>query len=364
MALAGLPIPAEEGSQVPVYDAVFADIGDEQSIEQSLSTFSGHMTNIIDIIERASERSLVLLDELGAGTDPTEGAALAVAIVERLRNAGATLIATTHHSELKLYAHHTPGVMNASVEFDLETLSPTYRLTLGLPGQSNALAIAARLGMPPDVIEVARAGLSTSERDLEAVLADLRSQLSAAEERAAATTAARDEAQALRADYESRLAALTAETADLRQEAHRRVRAELRETERLVQRTRRQVEAARLEQAHVELGRARRAAEALAPEPEQPIAAPLPPAGMPSAVAPGDAVWLRGIATPGEVLDPPRRVGRVRCAARRAAYARAVAPGRTRERARRHRLGTAHLAPAAAPARGAGRDRSARPAPR
>lgn len=308
MALAGLPVPADEGSQIPVYDAVFADIGDEQSIAQSLSTFSGHVTNIIDIIERASERSLVLLDELGAGTDPTEGAALAVAIVERLRNTGATLIATTHHSELKLYAHHTPGVMNASVEFDLETLSPTYRLTLGLPGQSNALAIAARLGMPPDIIEVARAGLSTNERDLESVLLDLRSQLTAAEERAAATVAARDEAQALRADYETRLAALTAETEDLRQEARRRVRAELRETERLVQRTRRQVEAARLEQAHVELGRARRAAEALAPEPE-PVAAPLPPAGMPSTVAPGDAVWLRGIATPGEVLGRPDASG-------------------------------------------------------
>jgi DNA mismatch repair protein MutS2 len=307
MALAGLPVPADEGSQIPVYDAVFADIGDEQSIAQSLSTFSGHVTNIIDIIERASDRSLVLLDELGAGTDPTEGAALAIAIVEELRTAGATLIATTHHSELKLYAHRTPGVMNASVEFDLETLSPTYRLTLGLPGQSNALAIASRLGMPPDVIEAARAGLTTSERDLESVLVDLRRQLTATEERANAAATARDEAEALRADYEARLSALTAETEDLRQEARRRLRAELRETERLVQRTRRQVEAARLEQAHVELDRARRAAEALAPEPEP--AAPLPPAGMPSAVAPGDSVWLRGIPTPGEVLTNPDASG-------------------------------------------------------
>jgi DNA mismatch repair protein MutS2 len=307
MALAGLPVPADEGSQVPVYDAVFADIGDEQSIAQSLSTFSGHVTNIIDIIERATRESLVLLDELGAGTDPTEGAALAVAIVERLREAGTTLIATTHHSELKLYAHRTPGVMNASVEFDLETLSPTYRLTLGLPGQSNALAIASRLGMPPDVIEEARAGLSTGQRDLESVLADLRAQLTSAEERAAHAATARDEAEALRADYEARLAALTAETEDLRQEARRRIRAELRETERLVQRTRRQVEAARLEQAHVELNRARRAAEALAPEPEPVVA--LPPASTPSTVAPGDAVWLRGISTPGEALTAPDASG-------------------------------------------------------
>src|SRR5262249_8593319 len=156
----------------------------EQSIAQSLSTFSGHMTAIIDIIERADDRSLVLLDELGAGTDPTEGAALAIAIVERLREARVSLIATTHHSELKLYAHHTEGVMHASVEFDLDTLSPTYRLTLGLPGQSNALAIAARLGMPPEVIDSARAGLSREQQDLESMLAELRTQLTAAEERA------------------------------------------------------------------------------------------------------------------------------------------------------------------------------------
>jgi DNA mismatch repair protein MutS2 len=208
MAQAGLPIPAAEGTEIPVYDAVFADIGDEQSISQSLSTFSGHITAIIDIIEHAGARSLVLLDELGAGTDPTEGAVLAIAIVERLRGQGVTLIATTHHSELKLYGHHTPGVMNASVEFNLETLTPTYRLTLGLPGQSNALAIASRLGMPADVIQAARAGLSSEQRDLETMLAELRAQLTAAEERALRAADARDEAERLRTDLEQRVAAI------------------------------------------------------------------------------------------------------------------------------------------------------------
>ena len=132
MALAGLPIPAERGSRIPVYATVAADIGDEQSIEQSLSTFSSHMRNIIHILASADVRALVLLDELGAGTDPTEGAALGRALLTHLLALGATFVATTHHGELKLFAHETAGVINASVEFDDETLSPTYRLSLGL----------------------------------------------------------------------------------------------------------------------------------------------------------------------------------------------------------------------------------------
>ena len=220
MALAGLPVPADKGTRIPVYDAVFADIGDEQSIEQSLSTFSGHVTAIIDILERAGPRSLVLLDELGAGTDPTEGAALAIAIVGRFVEAGATLIATTHHSELKLFAHREAGVLNASVEFDVETLSPTYRLRIGVPGQSNALAIAERLGMPGAIVEAAREGLSHGQRDLEAVLGDLRTQLSAAEDRAARAAADRDAAEELRGDLERQLATLADESERLRAESH------------------------------------------------------------------------------------------------------------------------------------------------
>ncbi|MBM3141415.1 MAG: endonuclease MutS2, partial [Chloroflexi bacterium] len=253
MALAGLPVPAEVGTRIPVYEAVFADIGDEQSIEQSLSTFSGHMTAIIDIIERAGGRALVLLDELGAGTDPTEGAALAIAIVDRLIAQGVTLVATTHHSELKLYAHRTEGVANASVEFDVETLSPTYRLTVGLPGQSNALAIASNLGMLSEVIARAREGLTAEQRDLESLLGDLRAQLNAAEERAARAAAAAEEAETLRADLERRLDALAAESARMREEAQSRIRRELRDAERLLERTRREVEAARLAQARADL---------------------------------------------------------------------------------------------------------------
>ena len=311
MALAGLPLPAARGSRVPVYDAIFADIGDEQSIEQSLSTFSGHMTAIIDILERADAGSLVLLDELGAGTDPTEGAVLAIAIVEQLVAAGVTLVATTHHSELKLYAHNHTDVANASVEFDVETLAPTYRLRIGIPGRSNALAIATRLGMPADVIEAAAAGLSSEQRDLDTVLGDLRDQLAAAEDRAERAAADRDAAEALRLDLEGQLSTLADESAQLRSDARDRVRAEVRDTERLLQRVRREVESARLEQAAADLERARQAAAALAPEPP-PAEAPSPAVRTTDTLpAPevGARVWLRGVSVAGEALSEPNAAG-------------------------------------------------------
>ena len=314
MALAGLPVPAEAGTRVPVYEAIFADIGDEQSIEQSLSTFSGHISAIIDIIERADAQSLVLLDEIGAGTDPTEGAQLGIAIVNRLVEAGATLIATTHHSELKLYAHETEGVENASVEFDVETLSPTYHLTIGLPGQSNALAIAANLGMPHEVVDAARGGLSRGERDLERVLGDLRAQLTAAEERAARAAADAEEANRLRLDLREQLDTLARESAGLREDARARVREELRDVERLLERTRRDVEAARLEQAEADLARAARAAEELAPEPTPPpevveLAAAAGTDDEPLPVVAGAVVYLRGVSVPGEALTDPDERG-------------------------------------------------------
>ncbi len=183
MAQAGLQIPANAPSRLPIFTQIFADIGDEQSIEQSLSTFSSHMTTIIHILEAvdslitatqpAVPATLVLLDELGAGTDPVEGAALARAIVERLLERGCLGIATTHYAELKAFAYSTPGVQNASVEFDVETLAPTYRLTIGLPGRSNALSIAARLGLDSTLVERARSGMAREDIQVEDLLAQI-----------------------------------------------------------------------------------------------------------------------------------------------------------------------------------------------
>ena len=163
MAQAGLHIPAQSGSELSFFGQIYADIGDEQSIEQSLSTFSGHIRNIVRILRRADTHSLVMLDELGAGTDPQEGAALARAILAELVRRRIPHLVATHYPELKLFAHATPGETNASMEFDLATLRPTYRLTLGLPGRSNALAIASRLGMRPELIEEARREISPEE---------------------------------------------------------------------------------------------------------------------------------------------------------------------------------------------------------
>ena len=205
MAQSGLHIPAHTDSTLSVFDAIYADIGDEQSIEQSLSTFSGHITNIIHILEKANSRSLVILDELGAGTDPQEGAALARAILTHLVERHITTLVTTHHPELKAFAHATPGVTNASVEFDLETLRPTFHLTIGLPGRSNALAIAQRLGLPEPIIVAARSEISPDDLRAEDLLNEIHHQRNQSRQARQQAEQARKEAEALRLELIVRL---------------------------------------------------------------------------------------------------------------------------------------------------------------
>lgn len=195
MAMSGLFVPADDGSQLCVFDAIYADIGDEQSIEQNLSTFSGHMTNIIRMLRKMTPKSLVLLDELGAGTDPAEGSALAIAILEHIHRLGCRIVATTHYSELKAYAYNRKGIVNASMEFDIRTLSPTYRLLVGVPGRSNAFAIAERLGLPREIIDRARGEVSEDELRVESMIASL-------EEDRLSAEAERQSAEALRAEME------------------------------------------------------------------------------------------------------------------------------------------------------------------
>jgi DNA mismatch repair protein MutS2 len=208
MAQAGLQIPAASDSKVPIYSGVYADIGDEQSIEQSLSTFSAHIARIIDILAIADEDSLVLLDEVGAGTDPQEGSALGHALLLHLARAGISTIATTHSSDLKVFAASTHRVQNASVEFDIESLRPTYRLIIGLPGQSNALTIAERLGMDRTLINEARQFLTPADREAHALLNQVQAQLADAR-------VDRAEAASRRAEADQKAGALTAELASI-----------------------------------------------------------------------------------------------------------------------------------------------------
>ena len=228
MAECGLHIPADDGSTISTFDAILADIGDEQSIAQSLSTFSSHMRTIVDVVNQCDNRTLVLFDELGAGTDPAEGAALAIALIEFCRNMGSRVIATTHYAELKLYALRTDGVINASCEFNVETLMPTYKLLIGIPGKSNAFAISRRLGLPEHILKKADDLVGQSDKDFEGVLTQLEQQRQKME-------AARLEAEALRRETEQIRQQSEQYSVQLQKEKDKALEAARREAQRIIE---------------------------------------------------------------------------------------------------------------------------------
>ncbi len=229
MMQSGLHVPADTGTEMAVFERIFADIGDEQSIEQSLSTFSGHMTNIAGMLPQCDERTLVLLDELGAGTDPAEGAALAQGILDYLLARRSRVMATTHYGELKSYAYARQGVQNASVEFDIQTLRPTYHLRIGTPGSSHAIVIAQRLGLPQSVIDTAQARLAGRETEAASIMRRLEEEQRLVEEARTAAEKERKEAQALREQLQQQMERLEQERQRLREEVSREVQARLEE---------------------------------------------------------------------------------------------------------------------------------------
>jgi DNA mismatch repair protein MutS2 len=304
MAQSGLHIPAQSGSEISAFEAIYADIGDEQSIEQSLSTFSGHVTNIIHILERAGHRSLVILDELGAGTDPQEGAALARALLTHLLERGITTLVTTHHPELKAFAHATPGVVNASVEFDLETLRPTFHLTVGLPGRSNALAIAQRLGMPDPIIAAARSELDPNDLRAEDLLDEIHRQRDLSRQARAAADQARQEAEGLRAELSERLERIEDERRAVLEQARvegeaqvRALQGELDEARRALARARQPLEALKAVEEQVE------ALEEVVEQPVERRAARLRGARLDRPARLGDRVRLRTLNSQGVVTS-------------------------------------------------------------
>ena len=301
MAQTGLHIPAQSGSEISIFDAIYADIGDEQSIEQSLSTFSGHITNIIHILKKADSQSLVVLDELGAGTDPQEGAALARALLTHLLGRGITTLVTTHHPELKAFAHSTPGVVNASVEFDLDTLRPTFHLTVGLPGRSNALAIAQRLGLPEPIIADARSDLNPEDLRAEDLLDEIHHQRDLSRQGRLAAEKAYQEAENLRAELSARLERIEDERREVLEQARLEAEAQVRELQDEIREARRAL--ARARQPLDVLQTVEEQAEVLGEAVDKPVERVLPDVAGPKrrSIRLGDKVRLRTINMQGVV---------------------------------------------------------------
>ncbi|MCZ7543882.1 MAG: endonuclease MutS2 [Anaerolineae bacterium] len=322
MAQCGLHLPAKEAA-LSVFQGVYADIGDEQSIEQSLSTFSSHMRNIIGILDKADERSLVLLDELGAGTDPAEGSALARALLSALLDKGLTTMVTTHHPELKVFAQQTAGVRNASVEFDLETLAPTYRLIVGLPGRSNALAIAARLGLPEDIIEEARGLVSESDLAVDDLLDEIRRSRDEAAQALASAAQARAQTEAARDELRARLDAIEDERREVLRRARNKGKRDVQRLRTQVRKLRDQMRAAALPLDALRQVEAR--AEQLEARMETPVAPatemPLEDEAEIPALRLGETVWVRPLQAEGQITELTAgeaevQVGRLRLRAR------------------------------------------------
>lgn len=303
MAQAGLWIPAGDGSRLPVFNHILADIGDEQSIEQSLSTFSGHMTNLVQILSQCDAQSLVILDEVGAGTDPVEGSALAQAILTYLLERKVTTFVATHYSDLKAYAHTTAGVANASMEFNLETLTPTYRLLIGIPGTSNAFTIAARLGLFDTIVNSARELVSEDAQQVEAMLAEIKAQKEAAEAVHRAAEAERQKAENYTQQLEQRLAEIDTERKAILDSARADARREIKATREEIRAMRQQAEAQPTSDTAAMDKTLAKLDSNIAARTVQPTPKPKPPQPTQPTLRPGDTVYVNQFGTTGEVVS-------------------------------------------------------------